>query len=264
MMYLAVARLAFRRQLAYRTANLAGLLTNAFFGYLRAAVFATVFVGHTLIGSYDAHAAVSYTWITQALIMVVQLWGWWDIEATIRTGDVVTDLARPFSYLAYWLARDLGRAAYFAIFRGLPTLVIGQLTLPDGLRLPSDPTAWLALCVSVVLAVTVSFAWRFLLNMSAFWTTDARGLGALALGMVMFLGGFVMPLRWFPDWAQPLLLALPFAAMFQTPADIFVGRLSGIPALAAVAGQAAWAIALLGACQVVVSQAVRRVSVQGG
>ena len=38
-LYLAVARMAFRRQLAYRTANLAGLVTNAFFGYLRAAVF---------------------------------------------------------------------------------------------------------------------------------------------------------------------------------------------------------------------------------
>ena len=50
--------------------------------------------------------------------MVVQLWGWWDVEATIRSGDVVTDLARPFSFLGYWLARDLGRAAYFLLFRG--------------------------------------------------------------------------------------------------------------------------------------------------
>src|SRR5688572_7941423 len=128
MVYLAFARLAFRRQLAYPTANLAGLCTNAFFGYLRASVFTAVFLAvpaQSEIGGYDAQAATSYVWITQALIMVVHLWGWWLVETTIRTGDVVHDLARPISFLGYWLARDVGRALYFVLFRGLPTLLIG-------------------------------------------------------------------------------------------------------------------------------------------
>ena len=51
------------------------------------------------VGGYDAEAAVTCAWITQALIMVVALWGWWDVELTIRTGDVVSDLSKPFSYL---------------------------------------------------------------------------------------------------------------------------------------------------------------------
>jgi ABC-2 type transport system permease protein len=265
-LYLALGRLAFRRQLAYRTANLAGLLTNGFFGYLRASVMSAVFIAApgATIAAYDAHAMVTYTWVTQALIMVVQLWGWWDVETTIRTGDVVTDLTRPFSFLGYWLARDLGRAAYFLIFRGLPTLLIGQLTVAGGLRMPETPTAWLALAISVVLAITVSFAWRFLLNLSAFWTTDARGLGAVAGGVVLFLGGFVIPIRWFPDWLQPLLLALPFAAIVQVPTDIFIGRLSGSEMLSALSQQALWATALLLASQLVVQLAMRRVSIQGG
>jgi ABC-2 type transport system permease protein len=265
-LYLAVARMAFRRQLAYRTANLAGLATNAFFGYLRTALFLALFAGlsSATISGYDAQAAATYTWITQALIMVVNLWAWWDVETTIRSGDVVTDLARPFSYLGYWLARDYGRAAYFVLFRGLPSLLLGQLTLGGGLRWPTSPLHWLAFGVSLVLAVAVSFAWRFLLNLSAFWTTDARGLGGVATGVVLFLGGFAVPLRFFPDWLQPVLLSLPFAAIVAVPSDIFVGRLSGAEILTALLGQAAWALALLAAAQLVVSLAVRRVSVQGG
>src|ERR1051325_2864073 len=110
-LYLAIAVMAFRRQLAYRTANLAGLATNAFFGLLRAALFIALFssASQTTISGYDLQAAASYTWVTQALIMVVSLWGWWDIETTIRTGDVVADLARPFSYLGYWLPRATAR-----------------------------------------------------------------------------------------------------------------------------------------------------------
>src|SRR5215471_15517425 len=181
LLYAAVVRVAFRRQLAYRTANLAGLATNSFFGLLRASLFIALFNSSSqpTIGGYDLQAAATYTWITQAMIMVISLWGWWDIETTIRTGDVVTDLARPFSYLGYWLARDYGRAAYFALFRGLPGLLMGQLTLPGGLRWPDSPAQWLALLVSLSLAIAISFSLRFLLNISAFWTTDARGLGGL-------------------------------------------------------------------------------------
>src|SRR5438034_4605307 len=166
LLYASVTRMAFRRQLAYRTANLAGLTTNAFFGLLRASLFIALFDAnsqHTING-YDLQAAGSYTWVTQALIMLIGLWGWWDIETTIRTGDVVTDLARPFSYLGYWLAREYGRAAYFVLFRGFPTLVFGQLTLAGGLRWPDGPAMWLAFGLSLVLATTVSFAFRFLFN----------------------------------------------------------------------------------------------------
>ncbi len=42
-LYWEVARLAYQRQVTYRTENLAGLFTNVFFGYLRAAVFVAVY-----------------------------------------------------------------------------------------------------------------------------------------------------------------------------------------------------------------------------
>jgi ABC-2 type transport system permease protein len=263
-LYWEVARRAVQRQLAYRTENLAGLFTNTFFGYLRAAVFVAVYqnTSTTNVGGYDAQAAVTYSWITQALIMVVALWGWWDVEETIRTGDVVSDLSKPFAYLGFWLARDAGRAAYFAVFRAAPILVAGQVLF--GLHWPSSPGAWLAFLVSVVLALLVSFGWRFLLNVTAFWTTDARGLGQLALAATMFLGGFVVPIRYFPDWLQPWVLALPFAAITQTPADLFVERVQGAEALPSLVGQVIWAIVLVGLAQFTTVLATRRVIVQGG
>jgi len=261
-LYWEVARRGLQRQLTYRTENLAGLVTNVFFGYLRAAVFVAVYQNAASLGGYDAQAAVSYMWLTQALIMIVALWGWWDVEDTIRTGDVVSDLAKPFVYLWFWLARDLGRAAYFVVFRAAPVLVAGQLLF--GLSWPSSPGAWLVFILSVVLAWVVSFGWRFLLNVSAFWTTDARGLGALANAATLFLGGFVVPIRYFPDWLQPLLLALPFASITQTPADLFVERVRGTDIILPLFEQGAWAIALLALAQCATLLATRRVVIQGG
>src|SRR6185312_914296 len=111
-------------------------------GYIRAALFLAVYQSTASMGGYDAQSAVSYTWITQALIMVSSTWGWWEVEETIRTGDVVSDLAKPFSYVDFWLARDLGRAAYFVIFRAVPILLVGQVLY--GLHWPSSAPAWLA------------------------------------------------------------------------------------------------------------------------
>lgn len=74
-LYLEVGKRAFQRQLAYRTANLAGLVTNGCFGYLRAVVFLSVYQARESIVGYDVVSAVTFTWVTQALIMVVALWG---------------------------------------------------------------------------------------------------------------------------------------------------------------------------------------------
>lgn len=261
-LYWEVATRAFQRQLAYRTANLAGLATNAFFGYVRATVFIAFLHERGEVAGYDAQAAMTYSWVTQALIMVVALWGWWEIEATIRTGDVVSDLSKPFSYLTFWLARDYGRAVYFLLFRAVPILLIGQLTF--GLRWPAQPITWAALALSLVLAVTVSFAWRFLLNVSAFWTADARGIGYLMMAVLLFLGGFAVPVHFFPPWLRTLALALPFVSITQTPADIFLERVTG-PALAvALIQQALWAATMLGAARALLALAMRRVVTQGG
>lgn len=261
-LYWEIGKRAYQRQLAYRTANLNGLITNACFGYLRAVVFVAVYLGRGSIAGYDASAAITYSWLTQALIMVVGLWGWWDVEETIRTGDVVSDLAKPFSYLGFWLARDYGRALYFVIFRCVPILLVGQVTF--GLRWPTSPVTWLATLVSIALAVAVCFAIRFAINLSAFWTTDARGLGGLVTSAITILSGFIVPIAYFPDNLRPVLQALPFASIIQTPGDIFLERLTGTNLLLALTQQAVWAALLLALTQLLVTIATRRVVVQGG
>lgn len=225
-------------------------------------MFLAVYQSTANVGGYDVQAAVSYSWVTQAMIMVTSNWGWWDVEETIRTGDVVSDLSKPFSYVGFWLARDLGRATYFVVFRALPIMLVGQVLY--GLHWPSSPAAWLAFAAALWLGVIASFGWRFLLNISAFWTTDARGLGSIALAASLFLGGFVVPIRYFPDWLQPLVLALPFASFTQTPADLFVERIQGFDVLGPLLLQVVWAIVLLAAAQLVTLLAIRRVVIQGG
>lgn len=261
--YLEVARRAYRRQLAYRTANLAGLFTNAMFGYLRAVPLMAAFAARPAIEGYDLATALTWNWLVQALIMVVALWGWWEVALTIRSGNVALDLARPVDYLWYWLARDAGRAAYFLAWRAAPILLVGEIV--SGLRWPTLPlSTWPVFLVSLCLAVATSFAWRFLLNLTAFWLVDYRGVASLGLVATTFLSGFLVPIAFFPPWARDVLELLPFAAIVETPATVFLERLQGEDLARLVAIQASWAGAMLLVARAGAGFATRRVTVQGG
>jgi ABC-2 type transport system permease protein len=261
-LYWEVAKRAFQRQLAYRTANLAGLITNAFFGYVRAAVLFAAFADQADIAGYDARGVVTFTWVTQALIMVINLWGGLGISETISTGAVVSDLSKPFSYLGYWLARDYGRATYFFVFRCIPILVVGQLIF--GLRWPEQVATWPIVALAIALAIPVSFSWNFMIEMTGFWMIKTNGLRQFAMGFLIFFSGFAIPIPFFPPWLQTIAHALPFAAVTQIPVDLFLERLPPPAIVAALGTQLMWAAVMLCVAQFITTLATRRVVTQGG
>jgi ABC-2 type transport system permease protein len=256
-------RAGWQRSAQYRAATFAGAFTNTVFGFLRAAVLiATLDVaGH--IGGYDRADALTYTWLTQGLIMVIAIWRWNDLALRIQTGDITTDLSRPIDLQRAWLAEDIGRAAYQGVFRGLPPFIVGSLFFT--LRLPHHPITWLAFAVSVALAVVVSFGMRFIVNLGAFWLLDWRGTSALAGLLVTVLSGFAVPLNFYPHWARTTTELLPWGSMVQLPINIFLEQQ---PRATSVVGllllQAGWAVALLAIGRRLLAAGTKKLVVQGG
>jgi ABC-2 type transport system permease protein len=257
-----IARRGFGRYAAYPAATYAGLFTNTVFGFLRAYVLLAVFQVRDTVGGYDTAATLTYVWLTQALIATSYIWGWNELALRIRTGDIATDLIRPIHPLRAGLAFDYGRALYHALFRGIPPLLVGALVFH--LVAPPDLLMWLAFAASVILAVGVSYAYRLLYNLVAFWMLDNRGPMMIASLVATLFSGFLIPVAFFPGWLAAIAHATPFPAMLQTPIDIFVGVTSGPAAIAAIATQLGWAVALFLAARAVFALGVRRLVVQGG
>lgn len=260
---LEVARRGYRRYAAYPAAVVAGVFTNCVFGFVKGSILLAVVAGRPAVGGYDGSDVLTFTWLTQGLMVCVVMSAVWDdVALRIRSGAIATDLSRPIDPMRYYLAYDVGRATYQAIFRGVPPFLLGALLFD--LRLPGSALAWLAFLVSVALAVVASFGFRFAYNCAAFWTGDIRGIGLLALLVASVCSGFLVPLPFFPDWLEPVLRALPFAAMVQTPVDVFLGDAGGWGAVLALAGQAGWAVVLLAVGALLLRLGTRRVVVQGG
>jgi ABC-2 type transport system permease protein len=261
-LYWEIARRGYRRYAAYPLATAAGVFTNTIFGFMRGYVLLAVFRLRDDVGGYDAADTLTYVWVTQALIMTMFAWGWFDLADRIRSGDIAVDLRRPVDLQLYGLAFDLGRALYHFVYRGITPFVIGALVFD--LRIPVDPLLWLVFAASVVLGVCVSYGYRFLYNLAAFWLLDYRGIVIVSMAFSLFFSGFIVPLVFFPAWLREIAYALPFASMIQVPIDVFLGKYGGAELAGILALQLGWAIALLLVGRAVLGVATRKLVVQGG
>jgi ABC-2 type transport system permease protein len=264
-LYAAVAARSFRRFSTYRTATLAGIFTNSVFGVIYSYAYLAVWHQEHHAGGYDATDAVTYVWIGQALLMTVALWGGGttdDLAERIRTGDVAIDLYRPVGLIGWYLAGDLGRAAYHVLTRGVAPTILGLVLFH--IVLPDTPEAAVGFTVSLLFAVVTSFAIRFLVACTAFWLLDQTGVRTLSGVVAIFLSGMTLPLVIFPEPLRSIALALPWASYLQTPADIWLGQRTGAAIVGGLALQVFWIVVLFALCQTVLGAATRKVVVQGG
>jgi ABC-2 type transport system permease protein len=254
-----LVRAGFRRHSIYLAASLAGLFTNTVFGLLRVAVLLAV-VGQTgRAAGYDAADIGTFVWLGQGLLGVVTIWPDRELAQRVRSGDVAIDLGRPWNLQPALLAQDIGRAGHAMLIRFAPPVLFGALVLP--FRWPQSPWTVLLFAVSTVLAVVVSFAARFLLDLTAFWLLDNRGVVTVYAAATGVLCGLTVPIAFFPEPLRIALYATPFPAMLQTPIDVF-GERGATAAL--LAHQVLWAALLLAAGQLVLARATRKLVVQGG
>ncbi|MEV7772603.1 ABC-2 family transporter protein [Kitasatospora sp. NPDC086791] len=264
-LYAAVARGAFRRYSTYRAATLAGTFTNTVFGLILASSFLALWQARPNLGGYDQSQAVTYIWVSQGLLVTVAVWGGGfqdDVQDRFRSGDIAVDLYRPVDFQGWWLATDLGRAAFQLLVRGTVPMLVGGLVFRT--RMPEQPLTWAFFLVSVLLAVVVSFGLRFLVSITGFWLHDSEGVRSVMLVVSMFFSGMLLPIALFPGWLGDLGRVLPWAALIKVPTDVFLERASGGGLFGAFGFQLVWAAALLAAGRGAQWLATRRVVVQGG
>lgn len=261
-LYWQVAKLSFQRHLSYRAATIAGLITNIFFGLLRAFVLIALYGERSVVDGLSVQDVITYTGLTQALIIYLAIFGWYDLMLTVHRGDIAADLLKPMPLFAFHLSQDAGRALIGLLLRGLTVMVIYALIFD--ISYPRSVVQWFALILTLLLAWWVSFGVRFLVNLTAFWSSDARGIGRFAFILGMFFSGFLMPLRFFPAWVQRVAFLTPFPHMLNTVVEVYLGVLSESALVYALIWQLLWALGLTLFGQLMLRLGTRRLVILGG
>lgn len=257
-----VWKLSLQRQMTYRAATIAGLLTNFFFGLLRAALLVALYGDRSEVAGITVQGAVTYTGLTQASIGFLSLFSWYELANTVYTGQIASDLLKPMGYYRFWLAQDLGRASAQLALRGFP--LIAAYAIFFGITTPKGVVQWMALACVMALAWLVSFSWRFLVNLAAFWSPNAVGIGRFFFLSSYFMSGFVIPLRFFPSWFVSLCYLTPFPHVVNAVVETHLGVLSESELVGTLLGQLVWAALLILLGQIVLRAGIRRLVILGG
>lgn len=264
--YLSFFRIRFLAGLQYRAAAWAGISTQFAWGGMTILMFWAFYQNGENAFPMTFREISSYVWLQQALIAMFMTWFYDnDIFESITSGSIAYELCRPCDLYTMWFVKNMAIRISRVVLRCLPILVVAAL-LPDpfGVRLPPNIAAAVLFPAALVLGFLVLIAFSMLIYISAFFTISPMGIRILATSVMEFLAGALIPIPFFPVWLQPVINALPFASMQNTPFLIYTGHLSGTAALKSMLIQLLWLTVLLAAGRLLMKRALKKVVVQGG
>ncbi len=264
--YLSFLKIRFIAGLQYRSAAVAGILTQLAWGIMTILMFRAFYEGSPESFPMPFASLSGYIWLQQATFSMFALWFFdEDIFSDISSGNIAYELARPTDLYSMWFTKNMALRLSRVILRSVPMIIVAAL-LPEpyGLRLPPDPLSGIMFLLSLVLAFLVVIAFLMLIYISAFYTTSAVGVKIIATTIGDFLAGSIIPIPFFPPALQSIIYALPFAYMQSTPFLIYTGQIEGSMLPLSLLGQLGWLLVLTVIGKLLTRHALKRVAVAGG
>lgn len=147
----------------------------------------------------------------------------------IREGGLVRYLLRPSPY--YWM-KFLDEISYRLLqgMFGVIVFFIFLLSLRNFVTIAGTPTTLILAVIIICLGFLISFTFKMILGLSAFWFTDFWGLQQLTEVIILVMAGFVIPLDLFPEFMRNIAFFLPFSYIAYFPVVAVQGKLA-IPEL---------------------------------
>lgn len=264
--YLSVFKLRISNGLQYRTAAIAGIGTQFFFGFIFIMIFEAFYANSSQTPPMTLPELVTYTWLKQAFLAFIVLWlRDNELFQLITSGNIAYELCRPSGIYGLWYAKLLAQRLSSALLRCFPILVIVFfLPEPYGLKLPPDwASAFLFLAVLIV-GLLLIVALSMLIYISVFVTMSPTGSLLMFSVFGEFFGGLIIPVPLMPEWAQQIVYKLPFHWTADFPFRVFTGNLSKAEALSGLLAQTVWLAVLVIVGKWLMDKALRRLVVQGG
>jgi len=268
--YRALLSARYRMMLQYRAAALAGAATQVFWGFVRIMILLAFYRSGSAAPPMAFQDVVTYVWLGQAFLALLPWTHDAEIEKQVREGDVAYELLRPLDLYAFWSMRVLATRVASASLRSIPIFAVAGIALPLagleawGLAPPDSASSFGLFAVAMVMALGLGCAITTLVHISLLWTLSGDGVARLMPALVTVFSGMVIPLPLFPDWAQPLLNALPFRGLMDVPARIYTGDIPTVEAWAALGLCSAWWAVLVVLGRALMRRGQRVLVVQGG
>lgn len=225
-LFVHIAGVEARKRMSYRADfwinAVVGLVVNVAISYfIVGAIFRES--GRDRIGGYTLQGMLFYFVVVTMVGKIVRST---EMEQSfsqdIYEGGLTRFLLYPSGYLTFKYAQQAGSLVptivQVLILAWLPWL-IGR---PEDVHFTAGSLGMGLAAMAVANALYFLSTWP--IQAVAFWADNVWSLTVAHRILAGLLGGLMVPLSLFPDWAQRALAWMPFRCLFAFPVDAFLGR----------------------------------------
>jgi len=260
--YVEFAKRAFSREGTYRFQVFSKIGSVLLRVFLLSTLWTNLYRANGTQAGITLDAMITYVVLALLLDIVYGVNGAYVVREKIREGSIAIDFMRPISIPLYVFADTLGQTG-FALLQCVPALILSAFIVH--IQAPVSPLALVGFVGAVGIGFVVNYFIDLIMATITFWTMEIFGVQIMVQFIASLLSGSLVPLYFFPQgWIQDLLLASPFAALYNAPLSIWIGKYQGVQIAQALGLQALWA-ALFGAFAIWLWRVgERKVVIQGG
>ncbi|GAE27402.1 daunorubicin resistance transmembrane protein [Halalkalibacter wakoensis JCM 9140] len=260
--YIEMIRIRFLMMLAYRTNYYSGILIYSI------NIGAYYFLWTAIYGGQENIQGLSVLQMTTYIAVAWMARAFYfnnidrEIANEIKDGKVAIEMIRPYNYLGMKTMQGLGEGIFRLLFFSVPGMVIVALIFP--ITFSASVSTWMFFFLSLIFSFIVNTQINLLTGIMTFFLFNNSGLIRAKRVVIDLFSGLLLPISFYPLWAQSIMMYLPFQAISYIPSMIFTEGFIGREIYTAVLLQALWALILFIPIQLLWMLAKKQLVVQGG
>jgi len=279
--YLSYLKLRMICELQYRTAAVAGMTTQLFFGFVYIMIYLAFYNGSTSVNvseipiislltgpstTISINQMVTYLWLFQAFFyMIIVRQNETEILDTIKNGNIAYELCKPLYIYYSWFIKIFSKKFIGTLLRFWPIILVGIfLPYPFKLELPVSFISFILFIISFIFALFISSFIILFIHIITFYTLKEKGSMSLIITISELFTGGLIPIVFLPKVLQIIAYFLPFRYVGDLPFRIYNGTLDITTSLINIGMQVIWIIILFIINYKLINNALKKVIVQGG
>jgi len=265
--YMSVLKIKFTNCLQYRTAALAGMCTQIFWGFMFIMIYEAFYKNKIGNQTISFQELVDYLWLQQAFLSFITLFNYDDeLGSLIVNGNISYELCRPCGIYEIWFAKFFAQRFAAGLLRCFPILLISMFLLPSeySLKMPKSGVHFILFSITMMMGLLLVVALAMLVYISVFVTMSQNGSNIIAGVIGEFFSGLIIPIPFMPDWLKSIAYILPYRLTTDLPIRTYSGNIEINEALIGLGSQIIWFIVLVIIGKLAMNKVLKNVVAQGG
>jgi ABC-2 type transport system permease protein len=260
--YIEMIRIRFLMMLAYRTNYYSGILIYSI------NIGAYYFLWSAIYGDKGTIQGLSIIQMTTYIAVAWMARAFYfnnidrEIATEIKEGKVAIELIRPYHYLRMKMMQALGEGIFRLLFFSVPGMFIVSLFFP--LNFSTNLMIWLSFFISIIFSFIINTQINLLAGITTFFLFNNDGLIRAKRVVIDLFSGLLLPISFYPLWAQEIMGYFPFQAISYIPSMIFTEAFKGSELINVLLIQGMWSLLLIIPIQLLWILAKKQLIIQGG